>query len=102
MPTIQTQLVPYEAARRVRVEPTAATGGNITQTNVQRALEQVDAAAQVLKGQLRIVTAAGAVTVSSEPGVAINKGVGAATIVQLPPAASRNGLAVTVKDMKGD
>jgi len=103
MPTIQTQLVPFEKARRVRVEPTTAIGGNIVATNVQEALQDLDGAIQTGKGQLTIITAAGTVTVSAtQPGVAIDKTVGAATTVQLPPAASRNGLPVIVKDMKGD
>ena len=52
---------------------------------------------------LRVVTAAGAVTVSAtEAGVALNKTVGAATVVNLPLSELRNGLPITVKDLKGD
>lgn len=103
MPTVQTQLVPIESARRVRVEPTGSVSGNITATNTQKALEQLDGAIQATKGQLDIITAAGTVTVGTlESGVAINKTVGAATTVNLPAASSRNGLPVIVKDMKGD
>lgn len=103
MPTIQTDLVPFEKARRVRVETTTAIGGNITATNVQKALEQIDGAVQSTKGQLTPITAAGTVTIgATDTGVAINKTVGAATTVQLPTAASRSGLPVIVKDMKGD
>ena len=103
MPTIQTQLVPFEKARRVRVEPTTTVGGNIVATNVQEALQDLDSAIQTGKGQLDIITAAGAVNVGTlEAGVAINKTVGAATTVNLPAACVRNGLPVIVKDMKGD
>jgi len=103
MPTIETQLVPFEKARRVRVEPTTTVGGNIVGTNVQEALHDLDTAVQTGKGQLSVITTAGTVSVSAtQPGVAIDKTVGAATTVQLPPAASRNGLPVIVKDMKGD
>ncbi len=103
MPTIETQLIPIEKARRVRVEPTTSVGGNIVATNVQEALQDLDGAIQTGKGQLTVITAAGTVTVSAtQPGVAVNKTVGAATTVQLPPAAARNGLPVVVKDMKGD
>ncbi len=103
MSTIQTQLVPIENARRVRVQPTTTIGGNIVATNVQEALQDLDGAVQSTKGTLDIITAAGAVTVGTlEAGVAINKTVGAATTVNLPPASARNGLAVIVKDMKGD
>jgi hypothetical protein len=103
MPTIETRLAPFENARGVRTEPTTGIGGHISETNVQRALEQLDDAIQSSKGELTIITAAGTVTVTAgEPGVAINKTVGAATTVQLPPAAARNGLPVIVKDMKGD
>lgn len=103
MVTVATQVVPIESARRVRVEPTGNIGGNITATNTQKALEQLDTAIQSTKGQLDIITAAGVVTVGAlEPGVAINKTVGAVTTVNLPAAAARNGLPVIVKDMKGD
>lgn len=103
MVTIATQVVPIEAASRVRAERTDQSGGFITKSDVQGALEDLDAAAQSLAGELRIVTDAGTVTVSStEGGVAVNKTVGAATTVQLPTATSRNGIPVIVKDMKKD
>lgn len=61
------------------------------------------AATSGLVGELRVVTGSGSVVISStEGGVAINKTVGAATTVQLPLAAPRNGVAVIVVDMKGD
>lgn len=92
-----------ESARRIRVEPTAAIGGTISSTNVQKALEELNGDITGLAGVLRVVTGPGVVVVSSsEGGVAINKAVGAATAVTLPAAASRAGLPVTVKDMKGD
>lgn len=103
MVTIATQLVPIEAASRVRAETTTDAGGFITKHDVQGALEDLDAAVQAAAGELRVVTAAGTVTVSNtEGGVAINKTVGAATTVQLPAAGLRNGLPVVVVDMKGD
>lgn len=103
MVTIATQLVPIESASRVRAETTIDAGGVISKHDVQGALEDLDAGVQAAFGELRVVTAAGTVTVSStEGGVAINKTVGAATTVQLPTAASRNGAPVIVKDMKKD
>lgn len=60
---------------------------------------ETDAAA----GLTREVTAAGDVTVgASDLCVLINKTVGAATSVNIPSAADRNGLDVMIKDMKLD
>lgn len=51
----------------------------------------------------RMVTAAGDVTVlASDSVILLNKGTGAATNIDLPTSASRNGLPITVKDYKGD
>lgn len=51
----------------------------------------------------REITAAGAVTVTTVDRILwINKTVGAATIVNLPAAATRNGLDLVIKDKKGD
>lgn len=93
-----------ERAREVRFEQVSVGPISIAATDVQEAIEETASElSAMIAGALRIVTAAGPVTVSStEGGVAINKTVGAATAVALPPAASRNGLPVTVKDMKGD
>jgi hypothetical protein len=103
MVSIRTQIVPFDAARQVRAETTVQSGGNISSNNVQGALQNLDTAVQNAKGQLTPITAAGTVTISAtQPGVAIDKTVGAPTTVQLPAAASRNGLPVIVKDMKGD
>lgn len=67
------------------------------------AIDDVESLIDAVFGSLRVVTASGTVTVSqTEVGVAINKTVGAATTVQLPAAALRNGVAVIVKDMKKD
>jgi hypothetical protein len=50
-----------------------------------------------------IVTAAGTYAVQAADNIIlINKTVAAANSVQLPLAAARNGLPVTVKDLKGD
>jgi len=88
-----------ERAGQLRFEPVAT----ISATNVQDAIVEVEADIAALTAPLREVTAAGAVTVNAtETGVAINKTVGEATTVNLPPSASRNGLDVIVKDMKGD
>lgn len=70
-------------------------------------LVTIDVVTLLALAPLRVVTAAGAVTVSAtESGVAINKIVGAATIVNLPTAADRNdqarGAPVKIKDMKRD
>lgn len=51
---------------------------------------------------LRVVTAAGAQTVSAtEPGLVINKGVASATPITLPTVASRNGKPVRIVDFGG-
>jgi hypothetical protein len=103
MVSVRTNIVPIESARTVRFEPDTAIGGTLTSTSVQTAIQALDTAQQELKGQLTPITAAGTVTVNAtQGGVAIDKTVGVATTVQLPAAASRNGIAVIVKDMKGD
>jgi hypothetical protein len=100
MTTVRTNLGnTRERARQLRFEPT----GTISSTNVQKAIEEVSGDVTSVIGPLREVTAAGDVLVSSsEGGIALNKTVGAATNVQLPPAASRGGLDVVIKDLKGD
>lgn len=51
----------------------------------------------------RLVTAAGDVNIlSSDVTILLDKTVGAATNIVLPPSASRLGISVTVKDLKGD
>jgi hypothetical protein len=51
----------------------------------------------------RVVTAAGDVTVASTDNIILlNKTVGATTNIILPTAVSRGGVAITVKDLKGD
>lgn len=73
--------------------------GNITVTLLNGVYTISDQAVPVL----RIITAAGPVTVEPADNViALNKAVGEATQVLLPPAASRNGLELIVKDLKGD
>ena len=103
MVSVRTTIVPFEAARTVRAETTAQNGGNISSTNVQGALQDLDGAIQNAFGALTEITASGTIEVAaSEAGVAINKTTGSATTVQLPAAAARNGLPCIVKDMKGD
>jgi hypothetical protein len=59
--------------------------------------------ATVAAGILRIVTAAGDVTVTTTDSfILMNKSVGAATNINLPSSASRAGLALHIKDYKGD
>lgn len=91
-----------ESARRIRVEPFNL----LDATNVQEALEEFSGA---LPSQtaMRIVTAAGAVAITStDLEVGINKTVGAATTVNLLPAGSWAGIDtmydLTIKDVKGD
>ncbi len=51
----------------------------------------------------RQVTAAGSVTVGpADTVILLNKSVGAPTTINLPSSASRAGIPVTVKDLKGD
>lgn len=51
----------------------------------------------------RIVTAAGNVAVlATDLVILMNKAVGAATSIVLPPSVQRNGAPLTVKDLKGD
>ena len=72
MTTLRTQLGTIESARRVRVEPT----GGITATDVQKALEGVDAA--TLKNLTLVVpselTVAGSQTSGNVPIVTVGKG----------------------------
>ena len=57
----------------------------------------------IFANNYRTVTAAGAVTVSaSDIVILMNKTAGAATSVNLPAASTRNGLPLTIKDLKGD
>src|SRR6266571_8818206 len=64
MATIRTQLGSIESGRRERVEPTAAIGGGITATNVQKALEGLDAGKQPLDPTLTALAA-----LDSTPGL---------------------------------
>jgi len=51
----------------------------------------------------RLVTAAGAVTVgTADRIILLNKTIGEATDINLPTSVSRNGVPVTVKDLRGD
>lgn len=100
---IKTDLVnTRESARRIRVEPVDL----LTSTNVQDALEQLSGALPS-DTTIRTVTAAGPVTVlGNELEVGINKTVGEATTVNLPPVATWSGrlteFALVIKDLKGD
>lgn len=96
MVEVKTNLTTKESARKLRVEPTGA----LTQTNVQKALEQIFSGIYEL---IREVTSGATVDVSSsEAGVGINKTVGSSTIVNLPASASRLGKPTVVVDIKGD
>jgi hypothetical protein len=82
-------------------------GTEIDPTDADALFDDYDAglseAAASLFGILRTVTAAGSVTVSNtEPGVLINKTVGAPTAVSIPAAGDRTGGTIVVKDLKQD
>lgn len=56
-----------------------------------------------IENNYREVTAAGDVTIAAnDVGILLNKAAGAATNINLPAAATRNGAPVWVKDYKGD
>lgn len=56
-----------------------------------------------ISNSYRIVTAAGDVDVlAGDSTIILNKTAGEATNINLPTSASRNGLPLTVKDLKGD
>lgn len=109
MVSVRTALSPIESARRVRVE----AAGGLTDTDVQDALQTIQSEIATIQANIseilaittnyRIVTASGDVTVlSADNTIIMNKTVGAATNINLPTSASRQGIPVTVKDLKQD
>lgn len=83
-------------------------GTEIDRTDADTTFDAWDAAlgqaASGAVGQVyRLVTSAGAVTVgSTDLIILLNKTVGAATSIVLPTSASRGGMPITIKDIKGD
>lgn len=72
----------------------------VTQSFLQTTLSALFAS---VIGSVRIITVAGDVTVlSSDVNILLNKTVGAATNINLPASASRNGMPLLIKDYKGD
>jgi len=76
-------LITRESARRIRVEPTTAVGGTISQTNVQRALEQI---AGFIAPVNTTIIATPAVIPATVSAVYFN--VGSAVTATLPDAAT--------------
>lgn len=106
MVVVTTNLTTRESARKLRFEPT----GNVTATDTQKAIQQVDAeaagkVAQV--GTARLPAAAATVNIlASDIEVGINTGT-AATACPLPSvaawaAANPNGLELTLFDATGN
>ena len=105
MVQVSTNLTTRESARKQRFEP----AGNVTATNVQTAIQQVDAEAagkQAQVGTARLPAAAATINIlTSDIEVGIDA-TGSAVSCPLPSAAAwaaanPNGLELTIFDFKG-
>lgn len=104
MVTVRTNLMnTRESARQIRVEPTIAIGGNITQTNVQKALEQIAAFANITPAATQIIVAGGSTIIAATTQlVIINKSVASVTPLQLPSVLLRpDNLGLEIYDYSG-
>lgn len=102
MTQVHTNLrITRESARQIRVEPTTAIGGTITETNIQKALEELDDDIQaIVIPSVQIVTASGTTTVL--PGTTdliFRKSVASNSPFNLPPGV--NGAKIKVSDETG-
>lgn len=104
MTTVHTNLRnTRESARQIRVEPTTALGGNITQTNIQKALEQIATGAGIPLSAIQTVTAAGTTVVLPTTQLVIfNKSIASPSAITLPSVLLRvDGLGLEFYDYTG-
>lgn len=102
MTMIKTNLLnTRESARQIRFEPTIGIGGSITQTNVQKAIEQLDGEiGPITVPSVQAVTAGGTTTVSSGTTALIfRKSVQSDSPFNLP--AGVNGHTIEISDETG-
>lgn len=85
-----------ESAREIRFEPT----GVITQTNVQKAIEQATTTPQGISGTDVNFAASPYIVLTSDTVLYVDSTGGAVAIV-LPTPASRGGKPLTIKDVGG-
>jgi hypothetical protein len=97
MVQVMTNLTTRESARKTRFEPTGA----ITQTNVQKAIEQAVTTPQAINST-PINSASSPYSTLLTDAVLYVDTSGGPIEIDLQPAASRNGLALTIKDVTGN
>lgn len=85
-----------ESARELRFEPTGA----ITQTNVQKAIEQVSTTPVGISSTAINFAMSPYIPLSSDSVLYVDS-TGGAVVINMPLAAARGGLALTVKDVGG-
>lgn len=90
-------LITRESARRIRVEPVGA----ITQTNIQRALEQVSGLVAGITGT-SVAFGASPYTVQATDQILYVDTSGGAITILLQPSAARLGVPLSIKDVTGD
>lgn len=97
MTTVRTTLGLLENARKVRFEPT----GSISQTNVQKAIEQVSTQVPAISGT-NVTSAQSPYTVQQADSVIFVDCSGGVVEIDLPLAASRGGKVLEILDLKGN
>jgi hypothetical protein len=97
MVQVMTNLTTRESARKTRFEPTGA----ITQTNVQKAIEQAISTPQSINGT-SINFASSPYPVLQSDAVLYVDTSGGSVEIDLKPSASRAGLPLTIKDVTGN
>jgi hypothetical protein len=97
MVQVMTNLTTRESARKTRFEPTGA----ITQTNVQKAIEQAVTTPQAINSTPINFASSPHLVALSETVLYVDTS-GGPIEIDLQVAISRNGLALTIKDVTGN
>lgn len=98
MVQVSTSLTTRESARRHRFEPTGA----VTQTNVQKAIEQVATTPQAITGTpVAFAQSPYPVKATADLVLYVDTS-GGAVEIDLPASAARLGLPLTIKDVTGN
>jgi hypothetical protein len=97
MVQVMTNLTTRESARKTRFEPIGA----ITQTNVQKAIEQAVTTPQAIAGTSVNSASSPYLPLITDTVLYVDTS-GGAIEIDLAPSAARNGLALTVKDVTGN
>jgi hypothetical protein len=96
MVQVMTNLTTRESARRERFEPT----GGITETNVQKAIEQVATTPQSINGTSVTSTSSPYQVLQTDTAIYIDTS-GGAVEIDLQPGINRLGVPITIKDVTG-